>query len=205
MKLSEIARKLGCSVEGPQDTEITGVAGIDHAKPGHVTFLANRRYFPLLKTTQASAVLLQAGITLERVPGASPISALRSENPYLDFARAIEFFYQPPSYAPGIHPTAVIAKSAQVGEGTHIGPYCFVDENAQIGRNAVLHSFVTIYRGAKIGADFCARACRRSRVLRHRGSRHFAKRSGNRRRRPGFREAKRWQLVQNGAIRRGGS
>src|ERR1700720_474979 len=158
MKLSEIARMLGCTVEGPQDTEITGVAGIDHAKPGHVTFLANRRYFPLLKTTQASAVLLQAGITLDRAPGAPPISALRSENPYLDFARAIEFFYQPPSYAPGIHPTTVIAKSAQVGEGAHIGPYCFVDENAQIGRNAVLHSFVTVYRSAKIGAYFFAHA-----------------------------------------------
>src|ERR1700736_4211329 len=128
MKLSEIARKLGCSVEGSQDTEITGVAGIDHAKPGHVTFLANRRYFPLLKTPQASAVLLQAGITLERAPGAPSISALRSENPYLDFARSIELFYRPPAYAPGIHPTAVIARSAQVGEGTHVGPYCFVDE-----------------------------------------------------------------------------
>jgi UDP-3-O-[3-hydroxymyristoyl] glucosamine N-acyltransferase len=147
MKLSEIARKLGCGVESPQDTEITGVAGIDHAKPGHVTFLANRRYFPLLKTTQASAVLLQAGITLERAPGAPPISALRSENPY-----------RPPTYAPGIHPTSVIAKSAQIGEGAHVGPYCFVDENAQIGRNAVLHSFVTVYRGAKIGADFFAHA-----------------------------------------------
>jgi UDP-3-O-[3-hydroxymyristoyl] glucosamine N-acyltransferase len=158
MKLSEIARELGCAVEGPQDTEITGVAGIDHAEPGHITFLANRRYFPLLKTTRASAVLLQAGITLERTPGAEPLSALRSQNPYLDFARAIEFFYQPPAYVPGIHPTAVIAKSAQVGEGVHIGPYCFVDENAQIGRNAVLHSFVTVYRGANIGADFFAHA-----------------------------------------------
>ncbi|HEY5069838.1 MAG TPA: LpxD N-terminal domain-containing protein, partial [Candidatus Acidoferrum sp.] len=143
MKLSEIAGKLGCRIEGPQDTEITGVAGIDHARPGQVAFLANRRYFPLLKTTQASAVLLQAGIALERAPGTPAISALRSENPYLDFARTIEFFYQPPAYAPGIHPTAVIAKSAEISEDAHVGPYCFVDEEAQIGRNAVLHSFVT--------------------------------------------------------------
>jgi UDP-3-O-[3-hydroxymyristoyl] glucosamine N-acyltransferase len=158
MKLSEIARKLGCTVEGPHNTEITGVAGIDHAKQGQVAFLANRRYFPLLKTTQASAVLLQPGIALERAPGAPLISALRSENPYLDFARTIEFFYRPPTYVPGVHPTAVIAKSAQIDEGAHVGPYCFVDENAQIGRNAVLHSFVTIYRGAKIGANFFAHA-----------------------------------------------
>ena len=119
MKLSEIARKLGCGVEGPQDTEITGVAGIDHAKPGHVTFLANRRYFPLLKTTQASAVLLQAGITLERAPGVSPISALRSENPYLDFARTPRVFIPPPllprarksAKAPTSAPTALWTKT----------------------------------------------------------------------------------------------
>jgi UDP-3-O-[3-hydroxymyristoyl] glucosamine N-acyltransferase len=158
MKLSEIAQKLGCRVEGPPDTEISGVAGIDHAKPGHVTFLANRRYFPLLKTTEASAVLLQEGIAMERAPGAPAISALRSGNPYLDFARTIELFYEAPRYTPGIHPTAVIAKSARVGEGAHVGPYCFVDEDAEIGRNCVLHSFVTIYRGARIGSDFLAHA-----------------------------------------------
>ena len=115
MKLSEIAQKLGCRVEGPPDTEITGVSGIDHAKNGHLTFLAIVRYFPLLKTTEASAVLLQEGIALERAAGAPAISALRSENPYLYFARAIEFFYQAPRYTPGIHPTAVIANSARVG------------------------------------------------------------------------------------------
>ena len=135
------------------------MAGIDHAKPGHITFLANRRYFPLLKTTEASAVLLQDGIKHSSASrGRRQIAALRSENPYLDFARAIELFYQPPRYAPGIHPTAVIAKSARVGDGAHIGPYCFVDDDVVIGRNAVLHSSVTIYRGVKIGDDFFAHA-----------------------------------------------
>lgn len=158
MKLSEIAKKLGCRIEGPSDVEITGVAGIDHAKAGHVTFLANRRYFPLLKTTEASAVLLQDGIQVDRAQGAPAIAALRSGNPYLDFARTIELFYTPPRYAPGIHPTAVIAKNARIGEGAHIGPYCFVDEGVEIGRNAVLHSSVTVYRGVKIGDDFFAHA-----------------------------------------------
>jgi UDP-3-O-[3-hydroxymyristoyl] glucosamine N-acyltransferase len=158
MKLAEIAQKLGCRLEGPGDAEIRGVAGIDHATAGEITFLANRRYFPLLKTTAASAVLLQEGIAIERTAGSPPISALRSSNPYLDFARAIEFFYQAPRYAPEIHTTAVIAKNARIGEGAHIGPYCFVDEQAEIGPRAVLHSFVTVYRGAKIGADFFAHA-----------------------------------------------
>ena len=96
MKLSEVAQKLGCRLEGSGEPEIVGVAGIEQAQAGEITFLANRRYFPLLKTTRASAVLLQAGIAIQRAPGAPEISALRSENPYMDFARAIELFYQSP-------------------------------------------------------------------------------------------------------------
>jgi UDP-3-O-[3-hydroxymyristoyl] glucosamine N-acyltransferase len=158
MKLAEVARKLGCRLEGPADAEIRGVAGIESAGPGQITFLANRRYFPLLKTTRASAVLVDERIALEREAGAAPIAALRTLNPYLAFARAIELFYNAPRYAPGIHPTAILAKTAQVGKGAHIGPYCFIDENAEIGENAVLHSFVTIYQGAKIGNNFFAHA-----------------------------------------------
>src|SRR3989454_4932848 len=158
MKLSEVAQKLGCRLEGPPELEIRGVAGIEHAEAGQITFLANRRYFPLLKTTRASAVLVEEGITLEREASLPTLAALRSGNPYLAFAQAIELFYQPPRYAPGIHPTAIIAKSARIGEVAHVGPYCYVDEDVEIGRNAVLHSFVAIYRGAKIGDDFFSHA-----------------------------------------------
>jgi UDP-3-O-[3-hydroxymyristoyl] glucosamine N-acyltransferase len=158
MKLSEVAQKLGCRLEGLPGIEIVAVAGIEQAQPGQITFLANRRYFPLLKTTRASAVLIEDGVALVRDPSLPPLAALRTANPYLAFAHAIELFYQPPRYAPGIHPTAIIAKTARIGEGAHIGPYCFVDEDVQIGRNAVLHSSVTIYRGARIGDDFFAHA-----------------------------------------------
>ena len=158
MKLSEVAQKLGCRLEGQPETEIHGAAGIEHAEPGQITFLANRRYFPLLKTKRASAVLLDDRIALDRGVNAPPLAALRTPNPYLAFAHAIELFYKAPHYAPGVHPTAIIAKTARMGEGAHIGPYCFIDENAEIGRNAVLHSFVTIYQGAKIGDNFFAHA-----------------------------------------------
>jgi UDP-3-O-[3-hydroxymyristoyl] glucosamine N-acyltransferase len=158
MKLSEVAQKLGCRLEGAPDIEIRGIAGMEHAEPGQLTFLANRRYFPLLKSTRASAVLVEEGIAIERSPDSPPLAALRSANPYLAFAHAIELFYQAPRYAPGIHPTAIIAKSARIGVGAHIGPYCHVDEDVEIGRDAVLHSFVTIYRGAKIGDNFFAHA-----------------------------------------------
>jgi UDP-3-O-[3-hydroxymyristoyl] glucosamine N-acyltransferase len=158
MKLAEIAQKLECRLEGAPDIEIRGVAGIEHAEPGQLTFLANRRYFPLLRTTRASAVIIEEGASFERESSLPALASLLSPNPYLAFAHAIELFYQPPRYPPGIHPTAVIAKTARIGEGAHIGPYCFIDEQAVIGRNAVLHSFVAIYRGAQIGDNFFAHA-----------------------------------------------
>ncbi len=150
MKLSEIARRLGCQLDGDGEIEITGVAGIEEAQAGQLTFLANRKYAPAVKTTRASAIVIA------KDAGPQPLAALRSGNPYLDFARAIELFYQPPKYAPGIHPTAVVSLKTKIGEGAHVGPYCFIDDAVEIGCNAVLHSFVSIYRGARIGDDFFA-------------------------------------------------
>jgi UDP-3-O-[3-hydroxymyristoyl] glucosamine N-acyltransferase len=150
MKLSEIARRLGSQLDGDGEIEITGVAGIEDAQAGQLTFLANRKYAPAVKTTRASAIVIA------KDAGPQPLAALRSENPYLDFARAIELFYQPPRYAPGIHPTAVVSPKAKIGEGAHIGPYCYVEDEVEIGRHAVLHSFVSIYRGAHIGDHFFA-------------------------------------------------
>ena len=158
MKLAELAQKLNCRLEGPPDLDVSGVAGMEQAGPGQLTFLANRKYFALLKTTRASAILLEEGVAIERGASEPSLAALRSANPYLAFAQAIELFYQAPKYAPGTHATSVIAKTAKIGEGAHIGPYCYVDEQVEIGRNALLHSSVTIYRGAKIGDDFVAHA-----------------------------------------------
>ena len=150
MKLTEIAARLGCEVEGGAEVEITGVAGIEDAQPGQLTFLANRRYRLDVAKTRASAIIV--GRKEERIP----LPMLRAEDPYLAFAHAIELFYQAPRYEPGIHPTAVVSKTARIGAEAHVGPFCFVDEDVVIGRNAVLHSFVSVYRGARIGDDFFA-------------------------------------------------
>jgi UDP-3-O-[3-hydroxymyristoyl] glucosamine N-acyltransferase len=152
MKLGEIAAKLNCTAEGDANLEITGVAGIEDARAGDLTFLVNRKYRPALASTRASAILLAPE---EPRPA---IAVLRSSNPYLDFARAIELFHPAPHYAPGVHPTAVIAPSAKIGSAAHIGPYCFIGEDVEIGAHAVLHSFVSIYRGARIGDHFFAHA-----------------------------------------------
>ena len=150
MKLGEIAEKLGCGLQGDANVEITGVAGIEEAQPGQLTFLDNRKYYPLAKTTRASAILIAPD-----GPAVS-VAALRTSNPYLDFARALELFHKPARYTPNVHSTAVISSTARIGDRAHIGPYCFIDDDVEIGDNVVLHSFVTIYRGAQIGNDFFA-------------------------------------------------
>ena len=100
MKLAAIAAALGAVLEnGSPDTEISGVAGIEEAGPGQITFVSNPQYIAHAKTTKASAV-----IVAENFP-AIPAAVLKSKNPYLCWAKTIELFYQPPGYAPGIHPS----------------------------------------------------------------------------------------------------
>lgn len=156
MKLGELAARLGCKLQGDGNVEVRGVAGIESAQTGEVTFLSNPKYSRELDKTRASAVFLDEKAVIKRGPGLPPLAALRSQNPYFDFARAIELFSAAATYPQGIHPSAVVAKSAKIGEGAHIGPHCFVDEDVEIGRRAVLHSLVTIYRSTRIGDDFLA-------------------------------------------------
>ena len=156
MKLGELAARLGCKLEGDENHEVHRVAGIESAQAGEVTFLSNPKYSRELTKTLASAVFVDEKVVIHRDPELPPLAALRSKNPYFDFARTIDLFSAPVTYPVSIHPTAVIAKSAKIGDGAHVGPHCFVDEDVEIGRNAVLHSLVTIYRNARIGDDFLA-------------------------------------------------
>jgi UDP-3-O-[3-hydroxymyristoyl] glucosamine N-acyltransferase len=153
MKLGEIAGTLGATLEnGDPETEITGVSGIEKAATGQITFIANPKYVAAAKNTKASAII---------VSGDFPTLAcalLRTQNPYVCFARAIDLFYQPPRYAAGIHPTAVIAPTARIGLNAHVGAYVVVDDGVEIGDNAVLLPHVVVYRGVKIGSNFLAHA-----------------------------------------------
>ena len=152
MKLAELARVLGATCHGDQDQEITGVEGIEQAGPGQLTFVANPKYTPFARTTKAGAVLVTEDF--------EPIAAatLRTANPYLAFARAIDVFHPAPQYPAGIHPTAVIDPSATIGEGAHIGPYVVVGADVSIGQGATLLPHMVIYPKAKIGDYFFAHA-----------------------------------------------
>lgn len=146
MKLHELAAALGCELVGDPEIEITGVAGMEQAGPTQLTFLANSKYAPKVKDSKARAILIQQPV--------EHMASVLSKNPYLDFARALALFYQPPQPAPGIHPLAYVAPTAKIGENASIGPFASVGENVTIGRNAVLHPHVVVYEGATIGDDF---------------------------------------------------
>ena len=150
MKLGEIAQRLACHLDGDPSIEIKRVVGLDEAAPGDLTFLSNPKYRAKLKTTRASAIII--GKDLPPLQ----ISALRTDNPYLTFAKSIELFYVPASAEPGIHPSAVISKSAQIGRNPRIGAFVFVDDDVVIGNDVELYPHVVIYRGVRIGDGFLA-------------------------------------------------
>jgi len=153
MKLGKIALVLGAILENADPAiEIAGVAGIEEAAAGQLTFVANPKYAAAAKTTAASAVIVS-----EDFPAISA-GTLRCKNPYLAFARAIDLFYTAPQYAAGVHPTAIIAPTAKLGTTSHVGAYVVVGEDVEIGDKAVLLPHVVIYRGARIGNNFFAHA-----------------------------------------------
>ncbi|MFQ5777626.1 MAG: UDP-3-O-(3-hydroxymyristoyl)glucosamine N-acyltransferase [Terriglobia bacterium] len=150
MKLRTIAERLQCKLTGEGEVEIRGVAGLETAGPAELTFLSNPRYRRRLRETRAAAVIVAHDMEELSVP------TLRCANPYYAFARALELFHQPLPFPPGIHPTAVVSPGARIGAEAAIGPYCFIDANVVIGDRCRLHSFVAVYRGARIGDDFFA-------------------------------------------------
>ncbi len=158
MKLEEVALRLNAILLPGQDgadpggREIAGVAGLEHAGPSDLSFVANPRYGAMAKTTGAGAVLVEPGYP------SLPIPTLRIANPYLAFARALGWFYQAPAYPPGVHPTAIVDPSAQVSADAHLGPYVVIGAGAVIGAGSVLLAHVVVYAGARIGAHFFAHA-----------------------------------------------
>src|SRR2546426_9269653 len=103
MKLKEIARTVGCELRGDGEVEVVGVASIEDAPPGTLTFIVERRHEPLLATTRAAAVVLASDAPEVTIP------SLRAPHPHLAFAAAVELFHPPARPSPHIDATAVIA------------------------------------------------------------------------------------------------
>ncbi len=153
MKLKDIAAKLGARLEPPgADAEITGVAAIEAAVPGEITFIANPKYAAAARTTRASAIIVEEGFpALE-----NDRPSLRTTNPQYAYARAAEIFYRPVEYERGVHPTAAVHPTARIGRNASLGAHVVIDAEVEIGENCTLLPHVVIYRGVKIGRNFFA-------------------------------------------------
>jgi UDP-3-O-[3-hydroxymyristoyl] glucosamine N-acyltransferase len=139
--LGEIADKIGATIKGDSKTPISGISSIDDASPGQLTFLTGARHLPLLDQCKASAVIVPRELQeIDR-------NLLIVDQPYLALALAAQLFIEPPSLAPGIHPSAIIGEGVQTGADTRVGAL------AQIGSGSKIGDATRIYGGAYIGSN----------------------------------------------------
>ena len=164
IQLGQLAEFLGATLRGSAEKEITGLATLQEAGSGQVSFLANPQYRKFLATTQAAAVLLKPA-DAEGYAG----DALLIADPYLAYARISHLFDPKPKAAAGIHPTAVVAEDAfvdatasvgayaviesgaRIAAGVTIGAHCFVGARSTIGEGGWLAPRVTLYHDVRIG------------------------------------------------------
>ena len=139
MTLGQLAEALGAELRGPEALQITGVATLQEAGCGQLSFLANKQYRKFLDDSSASAVLLKA----EDAEGFAG-NALIVPDPYLAYARISHLFDPKPKAVAGIHPSAVVAEDAQVDASASIGPFAVIESGACIGANVTVgaHCFV---------------------------------------------------------------
>jgi len=147
VKLAALAQKIGARLDGDGDIDVSGVAGIEDAGPGDVTFLANPRYASRLATTRASAVIAD-----EAISGA-PCAVLRTPTPYVTFADALGVLCPPPPLPTGISPLAAVDPTAELGSDVSVGPFSVIGPRVRIGARTAVGSHVSIGPEATLGDD----------------------------------------------------
>ncbi len=146
-RLGEIATALGAELKGDPDLEVTGLATLQAATPGQISFLANPSYAKYLASTQASAVIMSPAAV-----GDSEINALLLDNPYLGYARLSHWFDPEPVAQPGIHPSAAVDPDARVADTASIGPNVVIEAGVVVGEQVVIGAGTVIGARAQIGA-----------------------------------------------------
>ena len=145
---AEIARAIQGRVEGDAAVIITGLAPVDQARPGDLTFVAQPRYFSQVVTTPAAAVLVGADFP---APPTSGAVLIRVANPYFAFLQIAKNFFQPPATFTGVHPTAMIGDNVRLGKNVTIGPYTVIEPECEIGDEVRIGGLCYVGRGATIG------------------------------------------------------
>jgi UDP-3-O-[3-hydroxymyristoyl] glucosamine N-acyltransferase len=147
MRLRELAEKLGCRLVGDGEIEVRGLASVEEAGEGDLTFVADPRHLGGLERSRASAVILREG------DPASPKPTLRTEDPYLAFVTALRLFYPPDLPPPGVHHSSIVRPGARLADGVSIGPFSYIEDGVAIGSRSVIGAQVYIGRASTLGAD----------------------------------------------------
>ena len=138
--LAELAALLGGEIEGDEHTLVNGIASLEQARHGDLTFLTDRKHAPRLAASQASAVLVASQQQVDR-------PAIRVSNPSLALITLLERFFPLQHPAPGIDGRAILAPDVRMGDHVSIGPYVVIGQGARLGERVV------VYPGTYIGAD----------------------------------------------------
>lgn len=147
MTLQELSERLSCRLEGDGSIEIARVTGIEDARAGDLTFFANPKYAAELRATRASAVILHESAE------AAPCAMLRTREPYLTFAKALELFApnrRPPA---GVHPLAHVGEGASIAPDASIGPFAVIGDRARVGARTIVHAHVVVGAESEVGED----------------------------------------------------
>jgi len=164
LKLKDIAALVGGEVVGDPEVVVHRVAPIKQARAGDITFVHNERYVPYARRTRASAIIVSPELRQLRR------NLIVAKNPYLAYAKTVgALMEEKVPRQPGVHPSAVVADSAALGEDVAIGAHAVVEEGARIGAGAtlmagcyigrqvsvgdgsVIHPNTTLYQGVRVG------------------------------------------------------
>ena len=148
--LALVTKAAGGVSESTQELVLHGVAPLQTAGPGQVSFLDNRRYASFLDITRAGAVIVHPDMQ-SHVP-ASTI-AIVTNDPYAGWARVAALFHPAPSPTPGIHPAAIVDATAVIDPTAELGPGCIVEAGAEIGAGCRIAPFAVIGSGVVLGRD----------------------------------------------------
>ena len=148
LTVKQIAEHIKGDIVGEPETKIKGIAGIKEAKRGDITFIANSKYYPLLKTTKASAIITSR----ENIETSHTL--IKTDNPSFAFAKVVELlnpdYFRHPK---GIHPTAFIGNNVKLGKNVSIGPYAVIEEESQIEAGTIIYGGCYVGYQVKIGKN----------------------------------------------------
>ncbi|MDQ3815792.1 MAG: UDP-3-O-(3-hydroxymyristoyl)glucosamine N-acyltransferase [Armatimonadota bacterium] len=154
MTIGDIARLLDAELVGDAQTLITGVASLDNAAPGMISFIEHEGLLNTALTSSAAALIAPSTMAEEMRHVEQKVGkpAVLTGNPRLAFARVMEYLQPTARPEPGIDPTAIVEPDAHIGEGVTIREFCYVGHHAHIGDGVILYPHVYVGDGAQICA-----------------------------------------------------